>query len=140
MSTKTPKGKSRDLYFSKYATSKLYASNRQMKLERLLKQQPNNEQIKKALENINYRRATPKVPTWSHSDIATAKLFKYFTGKFDKGVLIKLVDERSTNTYAAAVHTRNQNIFDHYKAPKFNQNSMFSLKERAHSNNMRVWI
>ena len=58
-------------------------ANRKRKLLKLLKQQPNNEQIKDALTNIKYRRKTPKTQEWSKTDIQTAKLFKAFTGRAD---------------------------------------------------------
>lgn len=58
-------------------------ANRKRKLLKLLKQQPNNEQIKDALTNIKYRRKTPKTQEWSKTDIQTAKLFKTFTGRAD---------------------------------------------------------
>jgi hypothetical protein len=58
-------------------------ANRKRKLLKLLKQQPNNEQIKDALVNIKYRRKTPKNQEWSKTDIQTAKLFKQFTGRAD---------------------------------------------------------
>lgn len=45
-----------------------YAANRRRKLERLLKQQPNNKQIPAALSDIHYRRKTPKSSAWSASE------------------------------------------------------------------------
>ena len=70
-----------------YKSSKRMEANRKIKLERQLKLQPNNENIPKALKDIGYRRKTPKVPTWSHSMIKTAKLFKQFGGRFDPKML-----------------------------------------------------
>lgn len=58
-------------------------ANRKKKLLKLLKQQPNNEQIKDALVNIRYRRKTPKTQEWSKTDIHIAKLFKMFSGRAD---------------------------------------------------------
>ena len=58
-------------------------ANRKRKLLKLLKQQPNNEQIKDALTNIKYRRKTPKGQEWSKTQIHIAKLFKQFTGRAD---------------------------------------------------------
>jgi len=58
-------------------------ANRKRKLLKLLKQQPNNEQIKDALVNIKYRRKTPKNKEWSKTNIRIAKLFKQFTGRAD---------------------------------------------------------
>ena len=74
--------KSKQAYAALYKSSTRWATNRKIKLTRLLKQQPNNEQIKDALTNIKYRRKTPTTKTvWSHSNIRIAKLFKEFTGR-----------------------------------------------------------
>jgi hypothetical protein len=136
MSTNKPKGKSKELYFATYKSSKKQESNRLLKLLRLQKQQPNNTQIALAIKDIHYRRGTPKVPVWSHNMISEAKVMKYFLGKFDKGLF-----SSDPKIVAAAQHTRNENIFSNNKPLNFNQNSMFSIKERAHSlNGMRVWI
>ena len=58
-------------------------ANRKQKLLKLLKQQPNNQQIQDALVNIKYRRKTPKTQEWSKTDIRLAQLFKEFTGRAD---------------------------------------------------------
>lgn len=60
------RSKSAEAYSARYKTSG-FAANRKKKLNRLLKQQPNNEQIKMALLDIHYRRKTPKTKTWSAS-------------------------------------------------------------------------
>jgi hypothetical protein len=74
--------KSKQAYSALYKSSTRWATNRKIKLTRLLKQQPNNEQIKDALANIKYRRHTPNGKTvWSHGNIRLAKLFKEFTGR-----------------------------------------------------------
>ena len=59
-------------------------ANRKIKLLKLLKQQPNNEQIKDALTNIKYRRKKPKTQEWSKTAIRLAKLFKQFSGRADR--------------------------------------------------------
>lgn len=43
-----------------YKSENRYEKNRRARLERALKKQPNNEQIKDALKNIKYRRYIPK--------------------------------------------------------------------------------
>ena len=60
------RSKSAEAYSARYKTSG-FAANRKKKLSRLLKQQPNNEQIKLALTDIHYRRKTPNTKTWSAS-------------------------------------------------------------------------
>ena len=74
--------KAKQAYAALYKSSTRWATNRKIKLTRVLKQQPNNEQIKDALANIKYRRHTPNTKTvWSHDNIRVAKLFKEFTGR-----------------------------------------------------------
>jgi|APGre2960657373_1045057.scaffolds.fasta_scaffold06499_8 hypothetical protein len=74
--------KAKQAYAALYKSSTRWATNRKIKLTRVLKQQPNNEQIKDALANIKYRRHTPNTKTvWSHGNIRIAKLFKEFTGR-----------------------------------------------------------
>ena len=74
--------KARQAYAALYKSSTRWATNRKIKLTRILKQQPNNEQVKDALANIKYRRHTPTSKTvWSHDNIRIAKLFKEFTGR-----------------------------------------------------------
>ena len=84
MGQKTSKGQ--EGYYASYKSSGKHAKNRKAKLERLLKQQPNNEQIKNALKDIHYRRKTPNTPFWSHSMIRQAKLLKEFTGNFNPNI------------------------------------------------------
>jgi hypothetical protein len=127
--------KSNEAYFARYKTNNVHAKNRARKLQKLQKEQPNNTQIDAALKDIRYKRRTPKAEVWSHSMIATAKLFKLFTGKVDKGLF-----HPDPLVQTAATKTRKAAIFDNYKAPVLNQNTMFSIKERAHSNGVRAWI
>lgn len=60
------RSKSSEAYSARYKTSG-FATNRKKKLERILKQQPNNEQVKMALKDIHYRRQAPKTRVWSAS-------------------------------------------------------------------------
>lgn len=83
MSKSNKKGSGREAYGSAYKAEGRMQKNRKKKLERQAKLQPNNDNIRKALLDIRYRRAAPKVPFWSSSMIATAKLFKEFGGNVD---------------------------------------------------------
>lgn len=56
-------------------------ANRKRRLERTVKQQPNNQQLVRALGEVGRQRKTPTNPQWSHSAIRIAKLFKEFTGR-----------------------------------------------------------
>lgn len=53
------KGRGQKAAKKNYYSSYSYEKNRKRKLERLLKQQPENEQIKKALKNIHHRGPKP---------------------------------------------------------------------------------
>lgn len=124
--------KSKQNYSAMYKSTTRWATNRKLKLTRLLKQQPNNEQIKDALANIKYRRQTPSTKTvWSHSNIRLAKLFKEFTGRAS-------VDLFSSNpkVQAAALAYRP----DESKLKVIEGKVSFSLGARAHdSKGNLVW-
>jgi hypothetical protein len=75
---------SQTAYYSRYKSNRTWEKNRIARLQRTLKQQPNNLQVQEALKKGPvYRRGTPKTPQWSHSAIATAKLVRQFTGVCD---------------------------------------------------------
>ena len=122
--------KSNEAYFARYKQGNLYAAHRKAKLEKLIKLQPNNKQLPLALKNVaNYRRKSPNTPAWSHQQIATAKLFKYFVGKFDK-----LMFSQKDEDASAARKTRNENLFPMETKPVATKRriSDFSLATRAH--------
>jgi hypothetical protein len=70
--------KSQEAYYSKYKT--LYPENRKRKLQRVLKAQPDNEQVKMALKDIHYRRKTPNSAVWSSSSRRMAQMLRDWTG------------------------------------------------------------
>lgn len=81
-------GKGHGLRNTVYKTSGRIASNRRRRLERALKRNPENAQIKVALTGgLGQRRQTPKAEVWSHSDIRMAKLFKEVQGSFNMDIL-----------------------------------------------------
>lgn len=82
-----PKGKSSVGHYANYKSNKTWEINRRRKLEKTLKAQPNNEQVKLALKSINYRRKKPVKREWSASWIAIAKIFKLFSGRFDRDIM-----------------------------------------------------
>ena len=82
-------GDSKTAQAAAYKSQKKWESNRKRRLERTLKEQPNNKNIKPAMEGMVYRRRTPTNPTWSHSMIREARLFKEFTGKFHMDLFSK---------------------------------------------------
>ena len=85
MAQKTSKGQ--EGYYARYKSGNVQAKNRKKRLERALKRQPENAQIKQALLDIHYRRRTPGSDGWSASGIRMAKIFKEFCGAFDKAIL-----------------------------------------------------
>jgi hypothetical protein len=124
--------KSKQAYSALYKSSTRWATNRKIKLTRLLKQQPNNEQIKDALANIKYRRHTPNTKTvWSHDNIRLAKLFKEFTGRASADLF-----SSNPKVQAAALAYRP----DWEKLKVIEGKVSFSLGARAHdSKGNLVW-
>lgn len=124
--------KSKQAYYTQYKSSSRWATNRKKKLERVKKQQPNNQQIDKAIGNISYRRGTPKTQVWSHSAIRIAKLFKEFTGRAP----VELFSSNPT-VQARAIQSFDPNrVFVGVPEGKVN----FSLAARAHDKQGRlVW-
>lgn len=120
-------GKAYSSGYASYKSEGREVKNRLKKLTRLLKEQPNNLQIQAAIKDIHHRRHIPKEPYWSHQKIADAKIFKYFTGKFDKGIY-----QTDPKLQHAALVARNPNKFKNFVQTKSSQFEMFSLKERAH--------
>lgn len=80
----TAKTSSKANQASAYKANKTWETNRKKRLERTIRNQPNNEQAKLALKGMVYRRKTPGVAGWSATQIRAAKLFKEFEGRFDR--------------------------------------------------------
>jgi len=120
------RSKSAEGYAAAYKSSRRWEANRKRKLERTLKEQPNNEQVKAALKSgLVYRRKTPNTREWSASWIHTAKIVKMFSGKFDKNIM-------SSNEKVSSEAMRMSRTNYDYKAPQMPK-SMFSLATRATS-------
>lgn len=85
-------GKSKVAQAASYKANKRWETNRKRRLERTLKEQPNNQQVKDALKAMVYRRKTPNVREWSASWIAKAKIIKMFTGAFDRTIMSSNLD------------------------------------------------
>lgn len=103
-----------------------YSINRKRRLERTLKKQPNNEQVKLALSDDRPpSRKTPKNPYWSHSMIREAKLFKEFTGRVDLNIFSSTESVRGN----ARLHSTRSD-WSQVKVPEGKVN--FSFAARAH--------
>lgn len=121
--------KSQEGYYGAYKSGGKHAKNRKKKLERQLKLQPNNEQVKMALLDIKYRRRTPGNNGWSHSGIAMAKVFVHFCGSFSQDVL------SSNPKVASEAMQRLTSKAANFELPKevkegISNKAMFSLKAR----------
>lgn len=127
---RSSKSKSSEKQSSVYKTSRRWEANRKRKLERALKAQPNNEQIKTALKQIVYRRRVPTNRMWSASNIALAKLFKEFNGRFDPAILSSNQDVSRSAIQKFGPHAANF-VFD--KTLQSDKN-FFSIAARANLN------
>lgn len=124
MAIKTSKSSTN--HFATYKTSKRWEANRKRRLERALKQQPNNEQIKSALKGgMVYRRKTPTTRTWSHTWIRAAKLIKQVTGKFDPQIMSSNPETARNALQRATCHESHKPIPNPFK-------SMFSIEARLY--------
>lgn len=114
-----------------YKANKTWEKNRLRKLRRALKRSPDNPQILTAMKGVSYRRKTPTTPTWSHSKIRLAQLFKMFSGHVDLAIF-------SNNEKIAVPATLSHRMKWDFKAPAANEKTMFSLGLRAHTGG-RSW-
>lgn len=115
--------KSKQNYAAVYKSSSRWQSNRKRKLLKQLKLQPDNEQVKLALENITYRRKTPKAQEWSKTAIQIAKLFKLFQGHVNPQIF-----SSNPKVQAAALMSHNNKQRTNEVKGKVN----FTLGARAH--------
>lgn len=121
------RSKTAENYSAQYKASKKWESNRKRKLERTLKEQPENQQVKDALKSMVYRRKTPTTRQWSASWIKVAKLIKQFSGKFDREAM-------SSNDKTAAEAMRLSRKERPFTIPIGKSKSFFSLYERSNLN------
>lgn len=128
MGIKTSKGK--EGYYAQYKASKTWETNRKKRLERTIKNQPNNLQLKRAIDNMVYRRKTPKTKEWSADWISTAKLFKLFCGRFDKDIM-----SSNPETARAALAKPGPVVLESQRnknKPTFSTKSFFSIETRLY--------
>lgn len=121
-------GKSQENYYARYKANKTWETNRKLRLERALKSQPNNEQIKTALKGMVYRRKTPKTQMWSATWIRTAKLFKEFTGRFDPACMSANADVSRAAMQRPGPRTLDKSV----KLPTMPDKSFFSIATRIY--------
>lgn len=115
--------KSKQGYYSNYKANSRWKTNRERKLKKLMREQPNNAQLGEALKNIAYRRRTPgSTGQWSKTNIHVAKMFKFFTGMASHDLFSSNEKVRS-----AALHLRGNR-----QNPKIEGRVSFTLGARAH--------
>ena len=116
--------KSKQGYYSAYKASSKWKTNRERRLQKLIKQNPGNkEQLELAIKNLVYRRKTPGTTgSWSKTNIHVAKLFKLFAGRVDKDIF-----SSNPKVQAAALMLRGNTQFKEHKGKVD-----FTFKARAH--------
>lgn len=116
--------KNRQNAYAGYKAANRWKTNREIKLHRALKRDPNNLQIVAALKNISYRRHTPKASFWTHSMKRTAQVIKGFCGSCPHAIFSS---NKITATSTLASLGRGLLKADE----KFNKPVDFSIKGRA---------
>lgn len=116
-------GKSYQGYYASYKSTSRWRLNRERRLNKLLKQQPDNEEIKLAIKNIAYRRTNRQGKSiWSKTNIHTARLFKLFCGQAPHSLFSS---NQKTQADALSIRMKSQ--------PTPQQGKVnFSLAARAH--------
>ena len=117
-------GNSKSGQANSYQTLKRWETNRLKKLSRHIKKFPADLVAAAALNNIVYRRHTPKNSEWSHTQINIARLFKMFKGRVDRDIF-------SANEKVSAPALLVPGPYTSSKQKSFNQNAMFQLGVRA---------
>lgn len=126
MAQKTSKGQ--EGYYSRYKANKTWEVNRKRKLERTLKAQPDNIQVKTALKGgLVYRRKTPTTRVWSATWIRTAKLFKLFTGRFDHAIM-----SANADVSRLAMQKPGPRTLERLNTPTMADKSFFSIATRLY--------
>jgi len=124
LSTKSG-GNSKTAQANNYKTLKRWETNRLKKLERHMKQFPEDKIAERALSNVVYRRKTPKTQEWSHSQIRLAELFKMFKGRVDRDIF-------HSNEKISAPALLVPGPYSTMKTqPDLNQKTMFQIGFRA---------
>ena len=89
------RSKSQEMYATRYKAT-IFAANRKRKLERVVKEQPNNEKAAMALKDIHYRRQTPNTTAWLASAKREAMLIAEFRKAANVAANTKQEDSRIT--------------------------------------------
>lgn len=122
--------KSKTGYYAAYKTNKRWEANRTRRLERTIREQPNNEQAKAALKaGFVYRRKTPTVRVWSASWRKTAQVFKEFCGSFYPDIMSSNKDTAASAMQRAGTKTK-ENAKAKPKSDVMKEKDFFTLGAR----------
>ena len=105
-------------------------ANRKRRLQRTLKQQPNNLQVQNALLEVGRQRKAPITKQWSHTAIRLAKLFKEFTGRAPKELV-----SSNPKVQQAAMSTPSTKLFLNLPQGRVD----FSIGARAFMREGKTW-
>lgn len=121
MAQKVSKG--RQNAYALYKSTQRWKTNRENKLRKLIKENPNNLQLVQALKNVSYRRRKPKAQFWTHSMKRTAAVIKQYCGSCPLAVFnsnpIVASDALRTAGRTKVVAQKSKNVVS------------FSIKDRA---------
>lgn len=115
-------GKSYQGYYASYKSTSRWRLNRERRLNKLLKRNPDNEQVKLAIKNLSYRRKNPTSTIWNKTNIRVARLFKLFSGSAPHALF-----SSNLKTQADALSIRSNRV---HKEPSGKVD--FTLAARAH--------
>lgn len=121
--------KSAENRFAQYKANKTWEKNRKIRLQRVLKEQPENEQVKLALQGMVYRRKTPTNRVWSGYWRRIATIFKEFEGRFDPNIMSANV-ELSRNALSRQSKVSAEILRSKKKAAAYDFSKMFTLETR----------
>lgn len=100
------RSKSQEAYASRYKST-IFVVNRKKKLERIIKEQPNNEKAAMALKDIHYRRQTPKTTAW----LASAKREAILVAEFRKATNVAANTEKASRPTDGEISAAYKNMF-----------------------------
>lgn len=100
------RSKSQEMYATRYKAT-TFAANRKRKLERVVKEQPNNEKAAMALKDIHYRRKTPNTTAW----LASAKREAMLIAEFRKAANVAANTERAKRPTDGETSAAYKNMF-----------------------------
>lgn len=121
---KNTTSKSQEGYYAQYKSQAKWKTNRQRKLLKTQKEQPNNDKIRLALLDINYRRKVPKTRMWSSTARKEAQLLKEFCGKAPLACFSS--NPKTRSEALQSLHLRTQDTSVHTAKVSF------SILERSH--------